>query len=75
MKEFKTLAGHFVVYNRLTDTCPEVDTIGDQATGPGNYHWGFKDGDQFRYGYETFEDAQDAMDSYVWAVVEGYGWP
>jgi len=70
----KTSIGTFVIYNRNEDQIPEVEILGDQWTGTGCWHFGWKDGDQFRHGYESAEAAQDACDSYVWAINHDQGW-
>jgi hypothetical protein len=72
--ELETSIGTFVIYNRQEARIPEVEILGDDATGTGFWHFGWKDGDQFRLGYESAEAAQDAMDAYVWAVNNDYGW-
>lgn len=75
MEFIDTAAGIFVIYTRDTDQI-EFDC---EFYGPGPWHWGRKDDDGeislYRRGYETRDDAKKVMGSYVWALVEGYGWP
>jgi hypothetical protein len=72
--EFAMSIGVFVVYNRNEARIPEVQILGDQWIGDGVWHFGWKDGDQFRFGYKSAEAAIDKMDEYVWAVNHDYGW-
>jgi hypothetical protein len=72
--ELNTELGVFIIYNRNTDSNPEIELLGDEWSGNGFWHFGEKEGAQFRMGYESAEEAQAALENYVWASVEGYGW-
>jgi len=49
--------------------------LGDEFVEQGKWHFGRKNGKQFCLGYETAEEAEETMASYVWSVLEEYGWP
>jgi hypothetical protein len=72
--EVEMSIGTFVIYNRQEDQIHEVEILADNWYGTGYWHFGFKDGRQFCYGYESAEAAEDKMDEYVWAVNHDYGW-
>jgi hypothetical protein len=72
--EYESSIGTFVIYNRKLDNNPEIELLGDNWVGNGFWHFGWKDGDQCRVGYESEADALDSMDRYIWAIVEGMDW-
>lgn len=70
-----TRIGVFVIYNRRTSCIPEVEMLGEEWEGPGQWHFGRVGGEQFRRGFATAEEAENALESFEWATLHDQGWP
>lgn len=73
-RRVETPMGTFLVFNRETDNCAEVGYLVDHVIlGTGKFHYARAGNSVYLEGFETAEEAFDALDYYLSCIWNGYG--